>query len=205
MQAAIYVENADTLPLPDVPERALWRAVLIAALEDLQSHHDHLRIAAEQWFLESRADEGSFTFVCDCIGLDPSAVLRSLRDRRCGELLKAIPKGNKHQKGDASLLRRPDAAAKAGLSNDQQKEALRVANVPEDDFERAVESDRQAEQDAGEDFDFNCITGAVLSAFYRLRGSPEISSTRLPWILRKQSINLIDGGAHANKLFLGLT
>ena len=67
--------------------------------------------------------------------------------RRCGELLQEIPKspGGRPPKtqGDAppSLTPRQEAARTAGLSDDKVKEALRVAAVPAEEFEAAVESD----------------------------------------------------------------
>jgi hypothetical protein len=42
--------------------------------------------------------------------------------------------------GDTKVTRK-DMAASAGLSKRQHDIALRVANVPQDEFERAVESD----------------------------------------------------------------
>ena len=63
--------------------------------------------------------------------------------RRCGELLKAItPAKNQHDgaKGDAPPSR-TKAATNAGMSRDQKRTALRVANVPEDDFNQEVGSD----------------------------------------------------------------
>lgn len=67
--------------------------------------------------------------------------------RRCGELLKQIPpdKGGRPpaetQEGDLPSFTRTEAADAAGLSEHQRKTALRVASVPEADFERQVESD----------------------------------------------------------------
>lgn len=73
--------------------------------------------------------------------------------RRCGELLKEIesarggnrgggrPSNNGNQKeGALPLVSRTQAARDAGLSEHQQKTALRVANVPVQQFESAVES-----------------------------------------------------------------
>ena len=64
--------------------------------------------------------------------------------RRCGELLKQIDGrgGDRSKNGGAptSALRR-DVAAAAGMSKDQQVTAVRVANVPADDFERQIDSD----------------------------------------------------------------
>lgn len=69
--------------------------------------------------------------------------------RRCGELLKPFqtgpsggrPKGNG---GDASPVSQREAAAKARMSKDQEKTAIRVANVSAEDFEAAVDGEHPA-------------------------------------------------------------
>ncbi len=64
--------------------------------------------------------------------------------RRCGELLKAFDKGvgrpRKNGAGSDTFTQR-GAAAKAGLSKRQEVTASRVAKVPAEKFEAAVESD----------------------------------------------------------------
>jgi hypothetical protein len=65
---------------------------------------------------------------------------------RCGELLEEIPpnKGGRPretQGGTSPSLTRTQAARDAGLSDDQRKTALRVHNVPRDEFETAVDGD----------------------------------------------------------------
>lgn len=62
--------------------------------------------------------------------------------RRCGELLEEIePAANQHTaRGDAPPSRSA-AAREAGLSRDQKRTALRVARIPSEEFEAAVESD----------------------------------------------------------------
>lgn len=70
--------------------------------------------------------------------------------RRCGELLKEIePQPGKRtdvepRRGDSPRLTSPpsrkEAAREAGLSRDQAKTALRVASVPREEFEEAVEA-----------------------------------------------------------------
>jgi hypothetical protein len=66
--------------------------------------------------------------------------------RRCGELLRqydARPQNAaKQTDGAVPLISRSDAGANAGLSERQVKTAVRVANVPEEEFEAAVESDK---------------------------------------------------------------
>lgn len=65
---------------------------------------------------------------------------------RCGELLKQIPRGDEAtrfgQAGAHPPVTRTQAASEAGLSDHQRKSALRVANVPRDEFEAAVENDK---------------------------------------------------------------
>ena len=65
--------------------------------------------------------------------------------RRCGELLKTFhsPGGRPSKTGagtDPGFSQR-DAAARAGLSERQEKTAVRVANVPAEDFELLIERD----------------------------------------------------------------
>jgi hypothetical protein len=71
--------------------------------------------------------------------------------KRCGELLRQIapaPGGRPSAKPDGKPMPAPaqvsrsQAAKQAGLSSRQKNTALRVANVPEDEFERRVESDK---------------------------------------------------------------
>ncbi|NKX40974.1 hypothetical protein HGG71_05755 [Rhodobacteraceae bacterium R_SAG2] len=66
--------------------------------------------------------------------------------RRAGELLKQIEPGQgardgKRGEGDHTPSR-SDAARAAGMSKHQQVQSTRVANVPKDDFEAQVESDK---------------------------------------------------------------
>ena len=67
--------------------------------------------------------------------------------RRCGELLKQIEPASQAQlkqnrrDGPVPSVTRTEAAKEAGLSERQQKTALRVATVPEPEFTEMVESD----------------------------------------------------------------
>jgi hypothetical protein len=66
--------------------------------------------------------------------------------KRCGELLQQFqvgPQGGRPRKnaGGASPVSQAEAGRQAGMSPDQIKDSVRVANVPDDDFERLVESD----------------------------------------------------------------
>lgn len=71
--------------------------------------------------------------------------------RRCGELLKTFqspgertdkPMEGDHPRFESEPRTQRQAANSAGLSEHQEKQAVRLANVSEDDFERAVESDK---------------------------------------------------------------
>lgn len=64
--------------------------------------------------------------------------------RRMGELLKQLPRGDEATRygQDATVppVTRTQAATDAGLSERQRKTALRVASIPRDQFDAAVES-----------------------------------------------------------------
>jgi hypothetical protein len=71
--------------------------------------------------------------------------IRARAIRRAGELLKQIePQQGQRRDLQPSVgghtKSREDAAREAGMSKHQQVQAVRVANVPADDFERQVES-----------------------------------------------------------------
>jgi hypothetical protein len=73
--------------------------------------------------------------------------IRARAARRGGELLIQVPtaqgqRTDKLQGGAPPKLSREAVAKKAGLSKDQAKQMIRVANVPEGEFERQVESDK---------------------------------------------------------------
>ncbi|WP_050742986.1 MULTISPECIES: hypothetical protein [unclassified Shinella] len=103
--------------------------------------------------------------------------IRDRAIRRAGELLKQIEpqkggdrKSGQYQKGGTSpLITRKEAAEHAGLSPDQAKQAIRVANVPAAEFERQVESPKPptittlAEQGVQKrDFDTKALTFSPL-------------------------------------------
>jgi hypothetical protein len=65
--------------------------------------------------------------------------------RRCGELLKQIPRGDQATRFGQAGTHPPagtriQAAADAGLSPHQAKQSVRIANIPAPEFEAAVES-----------------------------------------------------------------
>lgn len=66
--------------------------------------------------------------------------------RRCGELIEEIDRpeqGGRPSKngGGMSPVSKRSAASEAGLSIDQQKDAIRVARIPIESFERQIDSD----------------------------------------------------------------
>lgn len=72
--------------------------------------------------------------------------IRARAIRRCGELLRQIEPAqganqNIQDGADPKVLTRTEAATQAGLSERQKKTALRVATVPQADFDTAVESE----------------------------------------------------------------
>lgn len=93
--------------------------------------------------LESVGAPGCWEWLALC----PLPRIRHRAVRRAGELLKQI----EPQQGartdieptDAadSKLTRTEVARQAGMSERQQVTAIRVANIPEEDFNRQVESD----------------------------------------------------------------
>jgi len=73
--------------------------------------------------------------------------IRARAIRRAGELLKQLEpsKGGRPSEtsaGDHTSYTRTDAARDAGMSKHQQVQATRVANIPPEDFERQVESNK---------------------------------------------------------------
>jgi hypothetical protein len=67
--------------------------------------------------------------------------------RRAGELLDALERErgmHKNKKGSDSLSILRKATEEAGLSDDQARQMMRVARIPADQFEAAVERDKPA-------------------------------------------------------------
>jgi hypothetical protein len=68
--------------------------------------------------------------------------IRARAYRRVGEMLKEIPSGKPGPKSVGGLpqISRSQAAADAGLSRDQKVTAIRIASIPDEDFEDEIES-----------------------------------------------------------------
>jgi hypothetical protein len=92
----------------------------------------------------SAAAVASYARQADDDALERHAMrIRARAIRRAGEILKQIePAPNHHgnSSGDGTgPTSRKDAASSAGMSSHQAKTAIRVANVPASDFDKAVE------------------------------------------------------------------
>lgn len=91
-----------------LPEEDFWRGVLFQALRDLVAVNVHVTIKREvrAWLFSPRSDLGSFVFICDVLGLDPSYMRSrvSLPDR---------PNFRSHLKVGTNAGRRPRRSAPA--------------------------------------------------------------------------------------------
>lgn len=127
-QTNLTVANA---PLPATYEAAKTALAQCSNIDECQDWADKAEAMAS--YARQAADE----------------TLRKLADRiqaravrRLGELLKQYDgRGNNQHSGDApTKLSQREAASLAGISKDQTVTAVRVANIPLDRFEAAVES-----------------------------------------------------------------
>jgi hypothetical protein len=64
--------------------------------------------------------------------------------RRLGDLLKLYDGRGNNQHGEGALPTQKEAAAAAEISEHQRKQAVRVSNVPQAEFEAALEADEPA-------------------------------------------------------------
>ena len=67
-------------------ERDLWIAVFYQALKDLTLSETTYERDARAWFLSCNQNAGSFIWVCQYLGIDPSAVRRVLWQSRFGSI-----------------------------------------------------------------------------------------------------------------------
>jgi len=120
--------------LPESYERAKTALAECQNIDECQAWADKAEALASY---AKQADDDSLRKMADRI--------QARAIRRAGELLKQIePAKNQHDanaRAGAQPSTREQAATEAGLSPHQRKQALRVANVPEQDFIEQVESD----------------------------------------------------------------
>ena len=82
----------DLIPVPVIPEKKLWAAVLVQAFSDLEGmtfgqqaiRTDIAREQAERWiYSNDRSYIGSFLYVCEVLDLNPEYVRNKFRQARC--------------------------------------------------------------------------------------------------------------------------
>lgn len=136
--------NAISLPTPEQMLHAKLPALYVetsqhlAKLSKLDECQDWADKAAALCSYAKQADDDTLEKYAQRI--------RARAVRRGGELLKTIPVSSggrpSETRGDASpSLTRTQTARDAGMSDDQRKNALRVASLDKDEFEVAIESD----------------------------------------------------------------
>jgi hypothetical protein len=133
--AAPRQQNTDHPPLPAAYSAAKTALAQCAKIDECKDYADKAQALA---VYAAQAEDESL--------LNYAKRIRARAIRRQGELLKEIkPAKGSNQNirvGAHPKVTRKSVAASAGLSEEQQKTALRVANVPEEQFEQQVESDR---------------------------------------------------------------
>jgi len=126
--------SVNTAKLPETYQAAKNALANCADLDECQSWADKAEALAS--YARQAEDDG----------------LRKMADRiqarairRAGELLKQIPPAHGANQniraGALPIVSRTQAADDAGMSHHQRRQAIRVATVPDDDFERQIESD----------------------------------------------------------------
>ena len=129
---------AKNAKLPEVYNAAKATLAKCASLDECKQWKDK---AAAMASYARQANDKSLQTMADRI--------RARAITRCGELLEQIEKAkNQHDakqkcKG-GSAPSRTQAAKNAGLKPDQAKQALRLASIPKDMFEEAIERDKPA-------------------------------------------------------------
>jgi hypothetical protein len=98
------------------------------------------------WAIRAEALASYARQLNDTVMHDMAKRIQARAIRRAGELLHEIPpaRGANQNIGDGAVpkvVTRKGAASEAGLSPRQSKTALRVSNVPADEFDKAVEGD----------------------------------------------------------------
>lgn len=122
-------------PLPPTYERAKHALAECVRIDECKEWAD--KALAMRSYAKQASDDSLYK---DALRVQAHAI------RRCGELLLQIQDNNRGRPSaeirDAGVpnLTRKEAADEAGLSERQRKTAIRVARVPEAEFEEAIES-----------------------------------------------------------------
>jgi len=121
--------------LPVTYESAKSALAECSRIDECQDWADKMQAMASY---ARQAEDDSLRRMCDRI--------QARAIRRCGDLLAAIePARGANQNisdGNGTKVTRKDVATEAGLSERQRVTALRVSNIPADEFEAAVESEQ---------------------------------------------------------------
>jgi len=127
--------NISAASLPQTYERAKVALSECSKIDECKSWSDKAAALASY---AKQADDDELQLMAQRI--------RARAIRRAGEIMKQIePRtGNQHtvlKEGDHLKQNRTNAAREAGMSDWQQKTALRVANLSDEEFDRQIESD----------------------------------------------------------------
>lgn len=98
----------DALPRPPLPEKALWRAVLVRALLDLSGDDQARAREARQWFLSSGTPDEfqTFAWTCELLGLVKAKLLREFALSRRAEHSRKVRRLLVQAKGKTVKYRR---------------------------------------------------------------------------------------------------
>lgn len=125
--------NVAAARLPQAYEAAKVALANCASLDECQEWANKAEALASY---AKQADDDSLRKLADRI--------QARAVRRCGELLKTFDaRGRPSEKNDGAVtnISQRDAASSAGISERQRVTAVRVANVPEREFNSVVDSD----------------------------------------------------------------
>lgn len=131
--------NVTEAPLPKVYEAAKMALANCEKIDECKDWSDKARALAS--YARQAEDDGLYK---QALRIQARAI------RRCGELLQQFKSvgGRPAETSDAPVTSFPssqkEAAEQAGMSERQRVTAVRVANVPANDFEKAIEADKPA-------------------------------------------------------------
>ncbi len=130
----IHKLNISSAPLPVAYENAKMAIYQCNELDECKDWSDKAQALAS--YARQSADEELEKM---------SKRIRARAIRRCGELLKLLDgrpmNAEKQREVDRPLFSKKEMGESVGLSNHQIKQANRIANIPEREFDRQLESD----------------------------------------------------------------
>ena len=128
----IHSLNISSAPLPVAYENAKMAIYQCNELDECKDWSDKAQALAS--YARQSADEELMKM---------SIRIRARAIRRCGELLKLFDGrgNNQHTGGNPPKLTKSELGESVGLSSDQVKQANRIANIPEREFDRQLESE----------------------------------------------------------------